>query len=778
MRFRTRRPNARNNPKNNRSPVVIDQASGVMYDVSKNGKLFTTYLAAANANALGDVVGLVQSDENIDVINLILWSEDISKSAWTKIATATVTGTNIANFPANGDYLYQAATGVFPIGTVITGVFLVSGTGTTQLRVSAQGGVYEQNTQVVTLTATPTLYIVSRTIANASQTTIALNPGRVAGETATSVTFHYMQLNFGSKSYQKTLGSLGGEGSLYQATSANRALVGCVPFGLGIRNRIRNSAFTGTVAGSPGTLPTNITGTGTGGVFTRTLAAPGYTNGINVLSIRFQASGAGDAFIVWESKTYMSALAAQAFAQRLYARLASGTLTNLTLNIRLEEYDAAGVYIISTDTNIVPTAGPLTTQLFTNTRNLTDALTRYVGIAFQFSFSGAGDATLEFGIPSLESGLVVTNNSQITNGAHIVQEYLERVNLLSYTSNMLTGSGWFPGIGSFFSVTTSPIITPIGDYSAIKFTNIVDNIQLFCRIVNTLSATTYSGGIYIYVEKQPWMANFSFQLDFQDVEISAPSSLSTSFNQWVRIAVENTTIAASRTFIDFNLLFNNNAVLPKLGTVFHICMPQVNYGSTLLPYQEILTTWNNSWTRVPSIPMLWFDESNDWYTNGANTIQGINLFCTSTNKFCLAVAWVNQSITANDVIISQSVTNTTADLTFVMFINTSDANLFMNIRGTQTDTNIVIVKGALNVTMFNWDGVSATLMHNNLTPVTISVGTAVLQDAHIGIGARSVSTAAVDLFGGFINPEYIKSVGLTITEMKQEMARLMSKYGI
>lgn len=122
-------------------------------------------------------------------------SEDFSAASWTKAATATVTGTNVLNFPAEGDQIYQIfLTATIPnYGRSYTASVVLSGSGTIRIGIIRSSGTTEQTTLTVTLTSTPTRYSISEAF-SLDSTGAALEIKRQAGTTATQVTATNAQL--------------------------------------------------------------------------------------------------------------------------------------------------------------------------------------------------------------------------------------------------------------------------------------------------------------------------------------------------------------------------------------------------------------------------------------------------------------------------------------------------------------------------------------------------------------------------------------------------------
>jgi hypothetical protein len=118
--------------------------------------------------------------ERRGIVNLLTYSQDFSNAAWVAQSGAVKSG-NELSVPSVGAEAYQQNT--IPAGAY-TYAIILSGTGTCSLSTwNATDGIsYTQ----VTLTATPTIYVHTRT-PTVANTQVAF--GRNTGDTATSITF-------------------------------------------------------------------------------------------------------------------------------------------------------------------------------------------------------------------------------------------------------------------------------------------------------------------------------------------------------------------------------------------------------------------------------------------------------------------------------------------------------------------------------------------------------------------------------------------------------------
>jgi len=126
-------------------------------------------------------------------VNLLQYTEDLSNAAWSTAGSgSTVTGTNVLNLSAEGQFIYQTA--AFPGNVAVKTQAKLSGAGTVTLATFDSG---TSAVTQVTLTSTPTIYTHGMT-SHASCTAMGFQIIRAVGDTATSVTVTDCQLNYGS----------------------------------------------------------------------------------------------------------------------------------------------------------------------------------------------------------------------------------------------------------------------------------------------------------------------------------------------------------------------------------------------------------------------------------------------------------------------------------------------------------------------------------------------------------------------------------------------------
>jgi hypothetical protein len=118
--------------------------------------------------------------ERRGIVNLLTWSNDLTNGAW--IAQGATKSGQVLNVPNNDDQVYHSNT--IPAGAY-TYAAILSGSGTCKIAWGNGTDGYA-NTLSVTLTATPTMYVMNHTFAGANT---QVNIGKYAGDTATAITF-------------------------------------------------------------------------------------------------------------------------------------------------------------------------------------------------------------------------------------------------------------------------------------------------------------------------------------------------------------------------------------------------------------------------------------------------------------------------------------------------------------------------------------------------------------------------------------------------------------
>ena len=122
------------------------------------------------------------------VENFITYSEDLSHADWHLGGTATVTGFDILNLPAEFDFIRQAPT-LVPVGHRFGFSVKLSGSGTVSIRLGSGGSDY--TTVMITLSATPKRYVVFHDFTNP---TFFPTITRNFGNTATLITVEEPQV--------------------------------------------------------------------------------------------------------------------------------------------------------------------------------------------------------------------------------------------------------------------------------------------------------------------------------------------------------------------------------------------------------------------------------------------------------------------------------------------------------------------------------------------------------------------------------------------------------
>jgi hypothetical protein len=180
-------------------------------------------------------------------------------------------------------------------------------------------------------------------------------------------------------------------------------------------NSISNNTMVGAVAGAPGTLPTNWTGSSSpSNGISREIIGTGTENGINYIDIRFSGTTTASLFFTvrFTPPNQIAATNGQTWTSTLYVRLIGGSFANISgVNHVISYNNADGAAITFGSGFITPTNATLNTQRFTRTATASNASTAFIQSYIQIqSNSGVSiDFTLRIGLPQLEQGAFATS---------------------------------------------------------------------------------------------------------------------------------------------------------------------------------------------------------------------------------------------------------------------------------------------------------------------------------------------------------------------------------
>lgn len=185
-------------------------------------------------------------------------------------------------------------------------------------------------------------------------------------------------------------------------------------------NSIRNNSMQGAASGSPGTAPTNNTIAGSVDGLTRTINLVGQENGIDIIEVRWvgttSAAQTNRAFFSFENTTQIAAVSGQTWNSSVFASVAAGSLSGLTITHGPIENTSGGAYVSGQFTPMAPTSS---LTRFSSTRTLSGGTTAFInsGIFFSYASGVAVDITLRIGWPQLEQGAFATSPIRTTGTA-------------------------------------------------------------------------------------------------------------------------------------------------------------------------------------------------------------------------------------------------------------------------------------------------------------------------------------------------------------------------
>jgi hypothetical protein len=123
--------------------------------------------------------------------------------------------------------------------------------------------------------------------------------------------------------------------------------------------------------------------------------------------------------------------------------LVAGSLSNITTNQSITQYDSGFVGLEVSTTAFVPTVSALQTQRYSHIKTLNQATVASVASTVQIVASGAADVTLRIGLPQLELGAFATSVIPTDNTAPLGktrEKDVASVNTLSPWYNAVEGT--------------------------------------------------------------------------------------------------------------------------------------------------------------------------------------------------------------------------------------------------------------------------------------------------------------------------------------------------
>jgi hypothetical protein len=400
-------------------------------------------------------------------------------------------------------------------------------------------------------------------------------------------------------------------------------------------NSIRNNTMVGAVAGTPGTLPTNWSGSTTGAGVTREIVGTGTENGVQYVDIKVSGTTTGALFFGTrpDGANIIAASNGQTWTFSSYVRLIAGSFTGITrLNYVITYNDASSAPIQFGTGDIFPTSAPLNTQRFVRTTTAINASTAFVQGNWQIEAPTATaiDITLRIGLPQLEQGafatsVIPTTSATATRAADVASITgtnfgTTRTNLLLQSENF--GTTWAAvGLLAFGSGSTLNALTaPDGQTTADLITENTSNSQ---HNISQTSTTTGAKSFSVFAKQGPG-ARLLRLVDFNATDgaqgltyfdlstgavVSGSGTIQALPNGWYRCSIQSTTTVTSTYFISIATSALAFIYTGDGASGLYIWGAQLETGSAATPY--IPTT-----TAAVSV----FESS--WYNQTEGTVFG------------------------------------------------------------------------------------------------------------------------------------------------------------
>lgn len=194
-----------------------------------------------------------------------------------------------------------------------------------------------------------------------------------------------------------------------------------------------------------------------------------------------------------------------------------------------------------------------------------------------------------------------------------------RTNVILRSDDMTNATVWSVGAGlaNFFVATTDSLPAPDGAVGLVaKFVTAATTAQgLFARQTGlSMAAGQWATALYVYVPTQSGVTNWGLTNDFADAE-SSYSGVQTVFDRWVRVSMV-TTLAATRTVLDYNIVRNGVAPTNGDGFTFYTVAADVQAGAFITPH---IPTLGSQVTRAGDTGLMTGVNFSSWY----NQVEGL-----------------------------------------------------------------------------------------------------------------------------------------------------------
>lgn len=302
-------------------------------------------------------------------------------------------------------------------------------------------------------------------------------------------------------------------------------------------NSIRNNSMQGTVAGSPGTLPTNWYSDGIPGWMTRTIIGTGTQNGIDYIDIQYQGTPTSTiSFSVGPEQLTVAIPASngQTWSASSFTAVVGGDMTNTSITTSLDYRNSSGTGLSGT---VIVGGSSATSTTATLTRNFIagtagDATVAYVDMLWRLlcTINLPINVTIRFGWPQLELGSFATSPIRTTSAA--VTRAMDAVTTLAV-----------PAFGSSYTLfckatPNAPVTYGTHQFSfSISDGTTANRVELF-RTQTTANASFVVTGSSVGASNAP-AASWAQGVSGKTIGAAFPSPHSTVFNGGTPAGVAN-----------------------------------------------------------------------------------------------------------------------------------------------------------------------------------------------------------------------------------------------
>lgn len=253
-------------------------------------------------------------------------------------------------------------------------------------------------------------------------------------------------------------------------------------------NSVRNSILSGAVVGTPGTLPTNFSYSGSG--LSTAVVGTGVENNLNYIDIRISGTATntfGD--IYFELANSISASNGQVWTNSCFIKIIDQTLPPITYNFAVREFNSSNAFLTIGVGPSIALSSTLNRYSFTRTNNQSTTAFIQPSLLFNFNSGSQYNFTIRIAAPQFEQGNLATSRV-ITSGSTATRVADTNSVARTFVQNQTLYQSIYLNSGSL----TDSVTYTIADYR-LNSTNRITVYRLNNNLcIDVINSTTQSSG--------------------------------------------------------------------------------------------------------------------------------------------------------------------------------------------------------------------------------------------------------------------------------------------